>query len=305
VKVFLTGATGVMGRSTTAALVSVGHEVVSLVRSAQQVVDVQAAGAIAWRGDLFDPESLRRGMAGCDVVANLATKVPIGPGALRPGSLKEIDRIRMKGSRVVVEAAMRTGVGRIIQQSLSFIYADQGDDWIDEHSLIDVTRATEPVVVAEDNMRAFASAGGSAVSLRFGLIAGADRNTAWAYRRAAKRRPIGLGDPDSWMHVVHPDDVGTAVLHALDAPGGVYNVGAQPITRRAYVDAIAQAAGQDHGRFMPGWVERFGAEKIEILTRSQRVSSQLFTDRTGWQPRWPVLGAQWFHDLAHTSRQHA
>lgn len=292
-----------MGRSATAALVSAGYEVVSLVRTAHQVVDVQAAGAIAWRGDLFDPESLMRGMDGCEVVANLATKVPIGPGALRPGSLKEIDRIRMEGSRVVVEAAMRSGIGRIIQQSLSFIYADQGDEWIDEHSLIDVTRATEPVVVAEDNMRAFTAAGGSAVSLRFGLITGHDRNTAWAFKRAASGRPIGLGNPDTWMHVVHPDDVGTAVLYALDAPSGVYNVGAQPVTRREFVDAIARAAGRPHGRFMPGWVERLGAEKLEILTRSQRVSSQLFTDRTGWQPRWPVLGAQWFHDLAEASRQ--
>ncbi len=145
-------------------------------------------GAQPHLGDIFDLEALTAGMHGCDAVANLATKVPVGTAALRPGSLKAIDRIRLHGSRIVTDAAQRAGVGRIIQQSLSFMYADQDDDWIDEHSPIDVTHATEPVVVAEENVKAIEAAGGTAVSLRFGLIAGNDRNTAWLFRRAAAGR---------------------------------------------------------------------------------------------------------------------
>lgn len=296
-KVFLTGAAGVMGRSSVSALLDAGHDVVGLVRTREQAQLIAAAGAQPWVGDLFDPAALTEGMQGCDAVANLATKVPIGSGALRPGSLKAIDRIRLRGSRVVASAATRAGVGRVVQQSLSFIYADHGDDWIDEHSLIDVTAATEPVIVAEENLRAFAERGGDAVSLRFGLIAGKDRNSQWLFRRAAAGRSIGLGEGSSWMHVVHPDDIGTAVVHALTAPPGTYNVGAEPVRRSDYVDAIALAAGRESGRFVPRWILRFGAEKLEILTRSQRVSSQLFIDRTGWQPRHAALTPHWFHEL--------
>lgn len=296
-KVFLTGAAGVMGRSSIEAMHQAGHDVVGLVRTREQAGRVAAAGAQPWLGDLFDQAALVGGMQGCDAVANLATKVPIGKGALRPGSLKEIDRIRLKGSRVVVGAAKQAGVGRIIQQSLSFIYADQRDEWIDERSLVDVTRATEPVVVAEDNVRAFAAAGGVAVSLRFGLITGKDRNTAWLFRRAAAGRSIGLGERDSWMHVIHSDDIGTAVVHALSAPDGIYNVGADPVRRHDYVDAIAAAAGRAPGKFLPQWVLRLGAEKLEILTRSQRVSSRLFSEQTGWQPMHRTLTSEWFHDL--------
>jgi nucleoside-diphosphate-sugar epimerase len=286
-----------MGRSSIAALRHAGHEVVGLARTPARAELISAAGAQPHLGDIFDLGALTAGMHGCDAVANLATKVPVGTAALRPGSLKAIDRIRLHGSRTVADAAQRAGVGRIIQQSLSFMYADQDDDWIDEHSPIDVTHATEPVVVAEENVKAIEAAGGVAVSLRFGLIAGNDRNTAWLFRRAAAGRPIGLGAENSWMHVIHPDDVGSAVVHALTAPGGVYNVGAEPVKRRDYVDMIAVAAGQRSGRFLPRWILRVGGEKLEILTRSQRVSSQLFSDRTGWHPDHPKLTPDWFDDL--------
>lgn len=298
-KVFLTGASGVMGRATIDALHDAGHEVVGLARTSRTADQVAAAGAQPVLGDVYDRRAMITGMRGCDAVANLATKVPVGKGTLRPGSLKAIDRIRLYGSQVVADAAVHAGVGHLVQQSLSFIYADQGDDWIDERSPVDVTRATEPVVVAEENVRALDAAGGTSVSLRFGLITGDDPNTAWLFRRAAAGRSIGLGDEAGWMHVIHPDDVGSAVVHALTAPGGVYNVGAEPVQRRDYVDTIARAAGRSTGAFLPGWVLRIGAEKLEILIRSQRVSSQLFSDRTGWQPVHTKLSPEWFDDLVH------
>src|SRR5215207_2891324 len=296
-KVFLTGASGVMGRSSIEALHHAGHDVVGLARTPETAAQVEADGAEPCLGDVFDVAALTAGMNGCDAVANLATKVPVGTGALRPGSLKAIDRIRLHGSAVVAEAAHRADVGRIVQQSLSFIYADQQDDWIDEHSPIDVTRATEPVVVAEANVAEFSATGGTSVSLRFGLITGSDRNSAWLFRRAAAGRSIGLGRARSWMHVIHPADVGSAVVHALTAPAGTYNVGAEPVQRGDYVDTIAQAAGRKEGRFLPGWILRLGGAKLEILTRSQRVSSQRFSDRTGWHPQFPKLTPDWFDGL--------
>ena len=297
-KVFLTGASGVMGRSSIAALHLAGHEVVGLARTPQSAEQIAATGAEPVLGDVFDLDALITGMQGCDDVANLATRVPVGAAALRPGSLKAIDRIRLHGSRIVTSAARRAGVGRIIQQSLSFMYADHDDEWIDEHSPIDLTGATEPVVVAEHRMARFAEKGGTSVSLRFGLVTGDDRNSAWMFRRAGAGKAIGIGSKSSWMHVIHPEDVGSAVVHALSAPGGIYNVGAEPVQRTDYVDTIAQAAGQKQGRFMPKWVERLGSDKLEILTRSQRISSQLFSDRTGWHPSHPKLTPDWFDALA-------
>lgn len=297
VKVFLTGAGGVMGRSSIDALHQAGHTVVGLARTKESAATISALGAQPWLGDIYDRDSLIAGMRGCDAVANLATKVPVGLSAMRPGSLKELDRIRLVGSKVVAIAARDAGVGRIVQQSLSFIYADAGDDWVDEKSPIDLTGATEPVVIAEARMARFAELGGTSVSLRFGLVTGNDRNTAWMFRRARAGKPIGMGSEQGWMHVIHPADVGTAVVHALTAPGGVYNVGAEPAQRRDYVDTLARAAGKERGRFLPSWVLRMGGDKLEILSRSQRVSSQLFSDHTGWHPTYSKLTPDWFDAL--------
>lgn len=293
-RILLTGANGVMGRATIPALQSAGHEVVGLVRSPSAARVVQSAGATAVHGDVLDRASLLNAMRGCDAVVNFATHVPVGVRAMLPGSLNRINRIRTVGAGVVADAAIESGIGVMIQQSLSFIYVDRGDEWIDETTPIDVTLVTEPLAVAESHAQRVEEAGGVAVRLRYGLIAGNDRNSQFLVRRAARRRPVGLGDPDSWMHVIHPDDIGTSALAALDAPSGSYNVGAEPLKRRDYADAIATAAGFSDGRFFRSWVFGVTADKLEMLARSQRVTSQLFTDRTGWKPSHPVLTPEWF-----------
>jgi nucleoside-diphosphate-sugar epimerase len=296
VKVFLTGATGIMGRSAVKALHEAGHTVVGLVRSADKAAEVAACGVQPHQGDLFDRPSLVAGMHGCDAVANLATHVPVGMRVMMPGAWNANDRIRTFGSHHVVEAAREAGVGRVIQQSLSYVYADRGDDWIDEGSPIDVTRYVEPVVEAEANIEGFISAGGDGVSLRFGLITGADPNSAWLLSRARAGKPTGMGPKEGWCHVIHPEDVGTAVVAALTAPSGIYNVGATPVRRGDLVDLYAQAGGRQSGRFYGPLFMRLGGSKIELLTRSQRVTSQRLGDRAGWQPRHPKLALDWFDD---------
>lgn len=295
-KVFLTGATGIMGRSAIDALHDAGHTVVGLARSAGKAAEVAQRGAQPHQGDLFDRPSLVAGMHGCDAVANLATRVPVGMRVMMPGAWKANDRIRTFGSHHVVEAAREAGVARIIQQSLSYVYSDRGDDWIDEGSAIDVTGYVEPVVEAEANIEGFIRAGGNGVSLRFGRITGADPNSAWLLSRARAGKPTGMGPRDGWCHVIHPEDVGTAVVAALTVPSGIYNAGAEPVRRGDLVDVYAQTGGLQSGRCYGPLFMRLAGKKIELLTRSQRVTSQRLADRAGWQPRHPKLALDWFDD---------
>lgn len=296
-KVFLTGATGVMGLSAIRALHEAGHSVVGLARSAGKATMVATTGAEPHRGDLFDLDSLVDGMRGCDAVCNLATHVPIGAAAMLPGAWKTNDRIRTEGSRVVLDAARLAGVGRVIQQGLSFVYADHGDNWIDEQSAIDVTKYAEPVVVAESHLEDFSRNDGEGVSLRFGLITGPDANSAWLLDRTRAGKPTGMGPREGWCHVIHPDDVGTAVAAALTVPSGVYNAGAEPIRRKDLVDVYAHAAGREEGKFYGSVFMKLAGQKVELITRSQRVSSQRLSDRTGWHPQFPILTPDWFDVL--------
>ena len=50
--------------------------------------------------------------------------------------------------------------------------------------------------------------------------------------------------------MIHTDDLGGAVLAALHAPSGVYNVGAEPVQRHDLVQGYADAARVESGTFM-------------------------------------------------------
>jgi len=254
---------------------------------------VDEAGAEPFVADYFDGDTLVIGMRGCDAVCNLATHIPVGNAAAMPGAWRTNNKIRSVGSSVIATAAIEAGVERFVQESLSFLYADQGDEIITEEFPIDVTRAAEPVVLAETNAARFASEGRSSAVLRFGLIAGNDGNSRLKLKRAATEKPIGMGPRDGWCHVIHPDDLGDAVAAAIVAPGGIYNVGAAPIRREDLNDEFAFAAGRSEAKYYPKLALSIVGEKLELLTRSQRVSSQKLTDLTGWKPLHESFSADW------------
>lgn len=300
-RVAVTGATGVIGTAVVPHLVDAGHDVVALARTPAKARVLRDQGATATATSLLDHDGLVAMFEGADAVCSLATHVPVGLTALRHRAWRVHDRLRTDGVRRVVAAARAAGVRRVVQESVSFLYADQGDAWVREDSPLEITRATEPASVGESHVQDYACESRAGVVLRLGTIIGDDPMTRFQIRSLRHGRPIGLGSPDGWAHVVHTDDLGPAVAAALTAPSGVYNVGAEPVRRFELVAGFAAFAGRESIDFMGPLMRRVGGVRLEPLARSLRVSSEHLTASTGWSPRRATFDPTWFEAL-HPSR---
>ncbi len=302
VRVAVIGATGVLGTSAVTALVSAGHDVVAMARTPEKALLLDALGVTPVVTGLSDHDGLVGLFADADAVCNLATRIPVGLAGVLPHAWRGNDRLRTEGVRRIVVAAREAGVRRLIQESVSFLYADQGDEWVTEDSPIDITRATEPASVAEAQVQEYLCDSRTGVVLRFGLVVGDDPMTRYLLRTAAQGRRIGLGDPEGWLHPLHTDDVGAAVVGALSAPSGVYNVGAEPVLRSEYVQAFAHEVGRDQVGFMSPFMSKLAGTRAEPLARSLRVSSDRFIATTGWSPMHAKFDATWFEGVDRTAR---
>ena len=277
-RVAVAGADSVVGRCAVPGLEAAGHEVVRLGRAVGSLLDVDATGAA---------------MRGCDALVNLSAQIPVGRAAIWGRSWRTHDLLRSEGVRRLVLAARAAGVRRVVQQSVSFVYADHGEEWVDEESSLCVTSATEPASVGELVVQDYASPCRTGVVLRMGLVTGDSTLSRWGLRAAGSNRPVGLGSPEGFVHLIHSDDVAGAVDAALTVPSGVYNVGAEPVRRADLVAGYAEAAGQECGSFAGPLMTWLAGDRLEPLARSLRVSSGRFSGASGWAPRRATFDAGW------------
>ncbi|HEX4790828.1 MAG TPA: NAD(P)-dependent oxidoreductase [Actinospica sp.] len=288
-RVFVAGATGVLGTAAVRGLVAGGHTVTGIARTQAKRAALAAAGAAAAEADLFEPASLRRALAGHDVLVNLATRIPPPSAATRAKSWRENDRIRAEASRNLAEAAAAEGVLRLIQEAVSFVYEDGGAEWITERQPVRANAFSATSLTATQNAMSFADAYRFAVVLRFGLVYGDEPTTRWHLDRVRRGKPAVMGDPAGYMSPLTVAEAGAAVVAALAAPSGVYNVSGPPLTRAQWAAALGAAAGTDApARFFSPLAVRLVGKKVEPFLRSQRISSDAFHNATGWRARTAV-----------------
>jgi nucleoside-diphosphate-sugar epimerase len=293
-RVLLIGATGMLGRPAARRLLADGHDVTGLARDDSRAAVIAGQGITPVIADLFDADSLARALIGREAVLNLATRIPpLGQAVLGRGRA-ENDRVRRDGSAALVLAAQSGGDVRIIvQEGVSFYYADGGDAEVTEESPIDVPAALRSTVQAHENVARFAAAGRTGVRLRIGTLVGDDPMTSSLTRLARYGMPVTYGDPSGWTAAVHPSDAAFGAVAALSAPSGVYNVAAPPVRKRELGAAMAAAGGARSARSVPDFVLRL-LGPAAALGRSQRVVSTKLTETTGWSPEMPLPGPEWF-----------
>ena len=294
-QIFVTGATGVIGRRVVPLLVAAGHQVTAVGRSPEQCAALTRVGATPAQLDLFVPDAVRRAVAGHAVVINLATHLPRSARMFLPGAWRANDRIRRVASAILVDAAIAGGAEHFIQESFAPVYPDRGDQWIDERTPIRPARYNRSVADAERAVERFTRSGRTGIVLRFALFYGPDSDQTRDLIAFVRQgwAPIP-GSAASFFSSVAHDDAATAVVAALRVRAGVYNVvDDEPLRRREYFDTLAAALGVPPPKIPPAWMGYLLGSLGETLARSLRISNQKLREEGGWAPRYPSVREGW------------
>uniref|UniRef100_Q01NS2 NAD-dependent epimerase/dehydratase n=1 Tax=Solibacter usitatus (strain Ellin6076) TaxID=234267 RepID=Q01NS2_SOLUE len=111
-KVFVTGATGFMGRRLCGALVERGHRVRGLARAGSE--ERLAAGVTAVAGDPLDAATYREAVAGCDAMVHL-----VGVSHPSPAKAAQFRAIDLASARQAIAVAVAGGIGHLVYVSVA------------------------------------------------------------------------------------------------------------------------------------------------------------------------------------------
>lgn len=130
-KVFVTGATGLLGSGLCSRLLEEGASVTGLVRAPERAKDLAARGVTLVQGDLSRTgDDLEAAIQGCEAVLHCA-------GVMTPDFVKRRSYFRsvnVEGTRRVAEAALATGVRRFVYVSTAWVYGFDAKPGTDESS---------------------------------------------------------------------------------------------------------------------------------------------------------------------------
>jgi nucleoside-diphosphate-sugar epimerase len=310
-KVFIAGASGVLGRRLVRQLVARGHSVIGQVRSAKAENAVREAGGEPRHADLFDAESLSRAAEGCDTVIHAATAIPTKQKTT-PDDWAMNDRIRRKGTRCLTEAAAKIGAKTYIQQSVVWVARPKDGSAFNEDSPVVADPSYQSAIDAEAIARDAGSAEGFTTAvLRGGAFYDCDSAHTRMLADALRKRAmpiIGRGDAE-WA-MIHTDDAASAYVIVAERPrNGVWHVvDNELITVRALLEESAARLGAPRPRRVPVWLARWlaGERAVAYFTQSTRTTNVRLRRDFGWAPRYPTyregldqVVAAWNAEAAH------
>jgi nucleoside-diphosphate-sugar epimerase len=294
-RIFVTGATGVIGRRLVPILRNAGHEVTAGVRSAASSSSLARHGAAIVEVDLFDRRSVERVVAGHDAVINLATRIPKPSRMFLPWAWRENDRLRRVASHIIVDACLATGVPRLLQESFAPAYPSRGSQWIDETTPIEPVKYSRTIADAEAAAERFSSRGSTGVVMRFAGFYGPDAFQTVELIKAVRRGWAPLpGSPDAYFSSISHDDAAAAVAASLPVPSGAYNVtDDEPVTHRELVDSLARTLDLPAPKLPPSWLTPLFGSIGEMAARSLRLSNRKLRSASGWRPKFPSVREGW------------
>jgi nucleoside-diphosphate-sugar epimerase len=291
-RVFLAGATGVIGTALVPQLLQAGHQVTAMTRSVLRAAQLETVGVEPVVCDVFDADGVRAAIADASPEAVIHQLTAL-PARLDWGDPKVFDannRVRTEGTGVLVDAAVAAGAHRFVAQSIAFAYAPTGPRVKDEDAAL-FTEAPPPLgglvaAIVKHEQRVTGAAGIDGLVLRYGMLYGPgtyyDRRGSMAADIIAARVPLVEGATGlySWLHV---EDAASAVVAALEhGVPGIYNVvDDEPASQPEWLPVLARALHADPPP-LAGSLPASDSTEMSLRGASNAKAKR----ELGWQPRY-------------------
>jgi 2-alkyl-3-oxoalkanoate reductase len=308
-KVFVAGATGVLGRALVPQLVARGHEVVGMTRSASKQDLVRSLGARPVVADALDPDAVAQAVASSEpeTIVHQLTALS-GPMSVREARHPDrsfaatmTNRLRTEATDHLLAAGRAVGARRFVAQSFgAFRFARAGGPVLTEADPFDPNDPPAPLRPVQAAYLYLEQAvttidWGEGLALRYGGFYGPGTSVSLAPDAVMaapirKRRFPIVGDGGGVFSYVHVQDAAAATAVAIERgrPGVYYVVDDEPAPVREWLPVLAAALDAKPPRRIPRWLGRLAAGEAAtaMMTDTRGASNAKAKRELGWQPRY-------------------
>jgi nucleoside-diphosphate-sugar epimerase len=297
-RVFVTGATGALGRHLVPGLVAAGHVVIATTRTSGKVTQLRDAGAEPVVLDGLDREGVIGAVqaAAPEVIVHQMTALT-GLRSLRnpDKTFAATNELRTRGTDNLLAAAAAAGTRRVIAQGYAGAGPDRPSggglkteedppDWQPIRSAMAGPAAIRHV---EESVPAGAPEG---IVLRYGSFYGPGASDFLLDMLRKRQVPVIGGGTGVWSFVEITDAAAATIAAVGRGAPGLYNVvDDDPAPVAQWLPYLAQVAGAKPPLRMPAWLGRLLAGEFVVaqMTTSRGSSNEKARKELGWEPGYP------------------
>jgi len=296
-RVFVAGATGVIGQCLVPGLVTVGHEVTASTRSALKAHQLKEQGATPVIVDGLDREAVLKAVAAAqpEVIIHQMTALT------SMKSFRNFDKqfavtneLRSTGTDYLLEAAREAGARRFIAQSfIGWNNARSGsqvkteEDPLDPHPLAATTKSLAAIEHLEDSVPAEAQEG---LVLRYGILYGHGASDLMLEAVRKRQMPVISGGTGIWSFTEVTDAAAATVAAVTKGAPGLFNVvDDEPAAVAQWLPYLASCLGAKPPMRAPAWLGQLlgGKMIVEWMTQGRGASNEKAKRELGWTPKYP------------------
>jgi nucleoside-diphosphate-sugar epimerase len=296
-RVFVTGATGALGRHLVPGLVAAGHEVTATTRTPGKTAQLREAGAEPAVVDGLDRAAVTAAVraAAPEVIIHQMTALAGLRGLRRPDRVFAVtNQLRTEGTDNLLAAAAEAGASRVIAQSYTGWPNERSggavkteDDPLDPRPVPSSARTLAAIRHVEDTVPRLAADG---IVLRYGNFYGPGASQVLLDTVRKRMMPV-IGDGAGIWPFTEITDAAAATVAAVGhgAPG-VYNVvDDDPAPVAEWLPYLAEVAGARAPLRVPAWAGRVlaGEFVVAYMTSARGSANAKARKELGWVPRYP------------------